>query len=157
MAKRMLESSVEVNAPQARVFAVFSDFSKTAGRIKGIKRVEMLSSGPVGLGTKFRETRSMFGKETTETMEVVEFNPPVSYALGATSCGVEIRSMIRFEGAGAARTVVRFELDVTPVTLFAKIMSPITGRMMRGMMEKCIRDDLGDLKRFVEAEVGAGA
>lgn len=84
--------SRKVNAPIDAVFERLTNIPDVPKHIPGIKRVEMLTSGPVGKGTKFRETRVMFGKEATETMEVMDFQPPKSVTIGATSCGSEFRS-----------------------------------------------------------------
>ena len=48
-----------VEAPVEKTFAVYSDVTNAAGRIKGIRKIELLTPGPVGVGTKFRETRVM--------------------------------------------------------------------------------------------------
>jgi len=54
-----------IAAPPMRVFAAASDFRNAPQRIHGIKKVEMLSTGPVGVGTRFKETRVLFKKEAT--------------------------------------------------------------------------------------------
>lgn len=46
-------------APRERVFDVCSSFEHAADRIAGIERVEMLTDGPMRVGTWFRETRIM--------------------------------------------------------------------------------------------------
>ncbi len=65
----------QVAAPPEKVFAMMSDFANAPQRISGISKVEMLTDGAVGVGTKFKETRVMLGKEATETMEVTTFDP----------------------------------------------------------------------------------
>ncbi len=58
--------TTRVKAPAEKVFALFSDFSNVAGRIAGITKVEVLTAGPIGVGTRFRETRMMFMKKVAE-------------------------------------------------------------------------------------------
>lgn len=148
------------SAPPERVFAMASDFPNAASIVEGITGVEMLTGGPVRVGTQFRETRVMFGKPATETMEVVAFDPPRSYTLRAGSCGAEFVSEVRCVPDGAG-TRLEIEMRCRPVSLFAKLMSPLSGLMM-GSMTKLIAKDLADIARAAEggerpASPGAGA
>ena len=52
-----IEVAVDIEAPVEKVFALFTDFAKLDQRIDGIKKLELLTSGPIGKGTQFRETR----------------------------------------------------------------------------------------------------
>lgn len=134
-----------INAPIERVFQVFTDLRAATGRVKSIKRLEVLTEGPIGKGTKFRETRIMFGREATETMEITDFRPPHGYAVGASSCGVEFR----FRPSGNA-TEVEMEVTTRPLTLMARLMAPL-GKLMMGQMKKACNADLSDLQQACEA------
>ena len=67
-----ITASLRIEAPVSTVFALATDLDGWAGRIKAITRIEKLTPGPVRVGTRFKETRKMFGKEATETMEQLE-------------------------------------------------------------------------------------
>ncbi len=138
-----------INAPAAEVFAAASDFANAPQRISGIKKMEMLTEGPVGLGTRFRETRVMFGKEATETMEVIDFQPGRSYTLGASSCGCEYRTTVSVRPTGSGSEIT-FEFEGKPLTLGAKILSVLTGWMVKSACFKAIRQDLAGLKAHME-------
>jgi carbon monoxide dehydrogenase subunit G len=141
----------QINAPPAAVFAAASDFPNAAERIGGIKKMEMLTQGPVGVGTRFRETRVMFGKEATETMEVVDFQPGRSYTLSASSCGCEYRTVVSVQPAGSGGgSEVTFDFSGQPLTFVAKVMAALMGWMMKGACLKAVRQDLADLKAAVE-------
>ena len=58
--------STHVYAPLERVFEVYTQIDKAAERIPGITDLEVLSEGPFGEGTRWRETRVMFKKKATE-------------------------------------------------------------------------------------------
>ncbi len=138
----------QINAAPDRVFALASDFATMSERVPGIKRVEMLTDGPVGVGTKFKETRVMFGKEATETMEVTAFDPPRSYSLSANSCGCLYDSRLEVAAnAGGANVTLSFV--ATPVSFFAKLMSPL-GKLMSGTMRKCFDGDLEAIRKAAE-------
>lgn len=145
-----LAMSRVIKAPVDRVFHAFSDFENCAGRIRGIKKIEMLTAGPVGKGTSFKETRTMFGRDATETMTVCEYVPNQAVALEANSCGAYFKSSFRFTPQGDA-TKVDFAMETKALSLFAKIMKPIAFLMM-GTMKKCVQGDMDDLAAYCEGE-----
>ena len=141
-----------IAAPLDRVFEVASNFADAARAIEGILRVEVLTPGPVGVGTRFRETRKMFGKEATEEMTVTEFEPPRRYLLLAESHGCRYRSELRFEPQGSGTDVV-MTFRSEPLTLAARVMSVLMKPMLKSMSKLCSKD-LADLKRTIEAQQG---
>ena len=86
------ELTEHVAAPPAEVFAVFADFEGAPQRTSGIDKLEVLTEGPIGPGTRFRETRTMFGRQTTEELEIVAFDEGRSYSVRCESCGCEFRT-----------------------------------------------------------------
>ncbi len=158
---RMFLSTL-IDAPQEAVFAAASDFPNAANMIEGIDSVEMLNQAndgtPIGVGTRFKETRTMMGKQAVETMEVTEYDPPRAYTLGALSCGVKFESRVTCleenpgSGGGGQSGGCRLSFDIkgTPQTLLTKIVSPVMGLLMKGSMRKAMEKDLADVKRYVE-------
>jgi hypothetical protein len=141
-----------VSSSSDEVFALMSDFPNAPSRISGITRVEMLTEGRVGKGTRFRETRTMFGREQTETMEVVEWNPPSHYVLQANSCGCLYRFKVSCTPDGNG-TMVQMTFQATPLTFMAKLFSPL-GKLMSGMCRKAMEKDLNDIERSLNGPVG---
>lgn len=146
---RTLTMSTRIEAPPATVFALATDLERMAGRIKGITKIEKLTAGPVGLGTKFKETRVMFGREATETMEFTAYEPNQRYTLSADSCGAHFDSTFSFKPDGKG-TLLTLELQLEARSFFAKLMRPLSALMM-GPMKKCIMQDIEDLKASAEA------
>ena len=143
-----LTLSKHIAAPLERVFSVFTDFAHAAENIRGIKKLELLTHGQIGVGTKFRETRIMFGKSATETMEITDFQPGRSYSFGGQSCGAIYRTRLDFRPEGGG-TTVDMEFGATPVSFFAKLMSPLSAFMMKAC-RKAMEQDLADLKAVAE-------
>jgi carbon monoxide dehydrogenase subunit G len=145
-----LQCNEHINAPIERVFAASTDVPRWAETISAITKIEMLTDGPVGVGTRFRETRKMFGKEATEEMTFTAFDPPNSYTLHAQSHGCLYESGFRFtpEGQGAR---VEFFFRGEPQTFGAKVMNAIMGPLFKGSMVKMVRKDMLDLKAHVES------
>jgi hypothetical protein len=138
-----------INAPPEAVFAAAIDFPSAPQRIRGIKKMEMLTQGPVGVGTRFRETRVMFGREATETMEVVDFQAGRSYTLRAASCGCEYRTAVSVRPTEGGSEIT-FDFSGRPLTFSGKVMGVLMGWMMKGACVKAIKHDLADLKAAVE-------
>jgi uncharacterized membrane protein len=141
---------IVVDAPVGRVFEVWADLANAADRIDGIKSLRVLTDGPAGVGTRFSETRIMFKKEATEEMEITIFEPGVRYVVEADSCGSKWVTEMRFDAEGDG-TKVTTTMNCEPGSTFAKVTSAIMAPMMKGMMLKCVRGDMNDLKRYIES------
>lgn len=140
-----------IEAPRERVFELFADFPRSAERVSAIVRIEPLTPGPVAQGYRFKETRLMFKREAAETFEVHDFHAPDHYTLASESCGARYLFTFRFTEADSGKaTDVTMEMDATPVTLLAKLMSPLAA-LMSGTMRKCVEGDMAELASLAEA------
>ena len=144
-----LEVKREIKAPVEKVWSLSSDFPNADKVVNAIVRMEMLTDGPVGLGTRFKETRVIFKKEASEEMEVSIWEPPHRYALDAESHGTKYHSVLLFKPTDAG-TEVTMQFNATPITLFSKVMSVLAKPMMKSMM-KMVCKDLDDLAAAAEA------
>lgn len=137
-----------IAAPVEKVFELFTDFKNCPTRIKAITKMEILTPGPVGVGTRFRETRVFLKHEATEEMEITAFEPNRSYTLGCNSCGAVYTTVHRFEPEGGG-TLVTLDFSVKAVSVWARLMKPLSWLMM-GTVKKCIAGDIEALKRCAE-------
>lgn len=128
------------------VWAVASDFANAAGRIESITKVEILTSGPVGSGTRFREWR---GRQVVD-MEVAAWSPPRSYSLRGYAMGTEFTSEIRCVPDGSG-TRLEMEVHVRPRTFGAKLLSPLVALMSKMMVKSCAKD-LADIATAAERD-----
>lgn len=149
--------SETIRTPQAAVFAMASDIPGAAGRVKGINKVEVLSSaedspdnlGPVGRGFSWRETRTMMGKQATEDMTITEWSPPHGYTVEARSHGCHYKSLITVAPVDPGTTRLTMAFQATPETTMARIMMKLF-RFMNKQVAKCLGDDLKDIKAACE-------
>lgn len=139
-----------VNASPDRVFAVFTDLRAAPQRVPDILRMEVLTDGPVGEGTRFKETRKMFGKESTELMWIEDFRPGQGFTMCGDSCGAAFRTAFTLT-PDAGGTRVDAGMEVKARTTFAKVMGWLMGPMMRGTMLKCVQKDLDALATVAES------
>ena len=131
------------------MWEVVTDLAGAPDRIAAIKSLEVLTEQPFGVGTRWRETRAMFGKEATEEMEVSAVTPGESYTTEAESCGCHYTCVVRVapDGTGSRLSM---SMAAKPLTLVARVMSVVMMPMMRGMVVKAFAKDLADIKAAAE-------
>ncbi len=137
-------------APIKTVFERLTNFADAPRVVRGIKNLEVLTPGPVGLGTRFRETRVMFGREAVEELEVTRWEPPNLYEVSTNSHGAAYQSTFTLNETRGG-TEVRLDFVATPQTLAAKVMSVVMRPMMGKVMQECAKD-LDDMAAEAEAE-----
>ncbi|MDN5601153.1 MAG: SRPBCC family protein [Brachybacterium sp.] len=64
-----------IDASPRAVWDVISDLGSAAEVLSGVDSLELLTDGPYDVGTRWRETRTMFGMKDTMEMEVAESEP----------------------------------------------------------------------------------
>ncbi len=129
----------QIAASPKTVMATATDFENCSEFISGIVKVEMLTEGPVGLGTRFRETRIMFKREATEEMEITSFDSDSGYTLSCESCGARYQSTFKYEPKDGG-TLMSMTMVVTPLTFMAKVMGFLMAPMMKKMCGEILRD-----------------
>lgn len=129
-----------VEAPPDAAFSTAIDISNWPRFISGVQSVELLTPGPVAAGTRFRETRSMFGRQASEDMTLAQIEPPRRFLLTAFNHGTAYRAEHLFapEAAGTRTTLV---FEGQTATLLARLFTPL------GTLKRQLELDLADLKR----------
>ncbi len=142
--------SRDVAAPPDRVWAVATDLDRAAEVVSGIEQIERLGGGGgFGVGTRWRETRTMFGKTATEEMEVTAVDPGHSYTVEADGHGAHYVSQVSVEPHGSgSRLAMTF--GAQPQGIVAKVMSATIGRLFMGATRKALRKDLDDIAAAAE-------
>lgn len=149
-----MKLSVQENvfAPVDVVWSLITDIENSAARISGIDKVEVLERGDDNmLGFKWKETRTMFGKEATEVMWITDIVENTHYDTRAESHGSVYESrlwVVEDEG----NTILGMDFEGTPQTFGARVMSWIMGNMMKKSIVKALRKDLEDIKAAAEAK-----
>lgn len=150
--------SETIHAPIDRVFQIATNIPDAAETITGIEKIEVLENAPpaehnngvVGQGFKWRETRTMFGKQATEDMWITEWSPPTTYVVEARSHGSHYLTPITFEDLGNNQTRMTMTFNATPETFGAKVMMKVFSFMTKKLTQ-CLADDLADIKSAAES------
>lgn len=132
-------------ASPERVFQGLTDLENGAAWMPGLVRLERVGDVPSGVGSRWRETRKMFGKEATEEFEVTAFEP-------ASRLGLRVDGSKGTSGGGVYTFEYRLSPDPggTRVVLDASIspgsrIAEWIGRLFAGMYRKMIAQDLDAL------------
>lgn len=145
-----LEETIEIQASAEVIWNVITDIEGAANRLSGINKVEILHKPENGLeGLKWKETRTLMGKEADETMWITESKAPVFYKTEAHNHGMIYTSEMFIEEKGD-HSVLGMSFLGEPQTFGAKIMGAIMNVLMKKSMRKMIRKDLGELKSAIE-------
>lgn len=140
-----------INAAPETVFDVGADIENSPDRISWYEKVEMLTDGPVGVGTKWHETRVMHNKKSFEEWELTAIERPSYFSAYCDSQGYDVNYTMRVdpEGSGSKLTL---DMTTKPRTLVGKLMTPIEW-FMSGMMRKIVRKDLESTKAYIEKQI----
>jgi uncharacterized protein YndB with AHSA1/START domain len=141
-----------IAAPADRVWKALTDIEAAPQTISGIDRIEMLSEGPFGVGTRWRETRRMLGKEATEEMYVTACEAPSRYVVEADSHGTHYVSEFALTPGDDDATTVRmvFDMEGEPKG-FTKVVMKLIGPIAYKAAAKAMTKDLADVAAAVEA------
>jgi hypothetical protein len=137
-----------IDAPVHRVFEYFTDLEAEVPHVSGIKKIEMLTPGHFGLGTRWRETRDLLGIRDSAEMEITSFERDKTYTITHHKGGVRIDSVFCFEPAKNGTDVtVEFELDSSGLP--PGLLTPLNWAIA-GKVRDVIGHDLKELKTSLE-------
>ncbi|TKJ22377.1 SRPBCC family protein [Blastococcus sp. CCUG 61487] len=139
-----------VAAPVQQVWGVATDLAGSPQVISGIDAVEVLTPGPFGVGTRWRETRTMMGRSATEEMTVTAVAPPRSYTVEASSAGAHYVSTFTFAPSGSGGTDVTMTFGGRPTSTVGRVLAAITGPLVRRSVTKALEKDLADIAAAAE-------
>lgn len=143
-------SETHIDARPERVFATMTEVDGFQHWMQGFVGVEKLTEGPVGVGTEWRETRKMFGREASEVFEVTAYEPPSRLGLRVDGTrGASRKGEYRFEYVLAPEgtgTRLRMTGEVDMPGLLGRVMS----RLFIGMFKKACDKDMAAMKQHAE-------
>lgn len=134
-----------INAPIDLVFKTVSDINNFSKAIPDIINVEFLSDVKSGIGTRFRETRLMNGKEAMTELEVTEFVENDRVRMVTDSHGAVWDSVFTVKRVDG-HTELTLVMDARPHKFMQKMMIP----MIKGMISKALEKDMDAVKTYCE-------
>jgi carbon monoxide dehydrogenase subunit G len=134
-----------IDAPIDVVFRTVADITQFSRALPHIVKVEFLSDTRLGVGTRFRETRLMKGKENVTELQVTEYVENDHVRLVADNHGIVWDSVFAVE-PGGARTRLTMTMDTRTKRLMMKIMLVL----ISGMVRKAVEADMDMVRSYCE-------
>lgn len=143
----MAAFSDEVVIPKSKdeVFAFATNFDNSTKVMPNVVKIEKLTEGPVGVGTQFKETREIRGKEASAVIEIVDFQPNDRYSVKSELEGLETIYHYTFNEQGE-ETKVHFDCEIKASTFKMKLVKPLFKIIMK-------KEDGDHLKHLKDAMV----
>jgi len=123
------DRSIDIDAPQQRVWDVLSDLERWPQRIETVDTLELLTPAPIATGTQVRLRQP---KLPEGTWEVTVWDAPSYFEWRQKASGVTNVAGHRVEalGKGRARLTLTVELRGLLVPLFGRLYRDLTNRYL---------------------------
>lgn len=137
----------QINAPKELVFKTVSDIRNFSKAVPEIVNVDFLTTREYGVGTKFKETRNINGREVSTDLEVTEFEENEYIRIVSDTMGTLWDSTFTVkEKEGGTELILT--MDANAYKLLPKLINPF----MKGMMQKALEKDMVAVKNYCERE-----
>jgi len=135
----------EIAAPPSRVFSAVADPQVFADAIPAVSGIEFLGDQTSGAGTRFRETRSMKGKDVSTELEITEYEPDARVRIVSDVNGTVWDSVFSVvpTSDGATLTLV---MEARPYQVLPRLLTPL----IMGMVRKALEADMNSIKAHCE-------
>jgi uncharacterized membrane protein len=136
------EKSVEIDAPQQRVWDVLSDLEAWPQRIETVDEVEVLTPAPISRGSRVRLKQP---KLPEGTWDVTTWDVPSYFEWRQKTGGVTSVAGHRVEALGDGRARLTLTLDMRGFLI------PIIALFYRGLTNRYMNVEAEGMKRAAEA------
>ncbi|MGB3257471.1 MAG: SRPBCC family protein [Ornithinimicrobium sp.] len=130
-------------APVEHVWEVLTDLNNLSRRLGGVQAVAIMTSGPYAVGTRWRETRTFFGRSATEEMWVRSNDPLRRTVIESDQQQVHYRTVWELtegEGTRLTMTFTGTSPDGGMTALLSRLVGPIGLRATRKAVERDLDD-----------------
>lgn len=136
-----------VDASAAAVWSVLTDLEAADRTLSGVDSVELLTEGPYAVGTRWRETRTMFGRSASEEMEVAEVEENRRTVVVAQNGEVAYRTVFELteKPGGGTDLAMTFGATLPEQRGLKKVLFRALGRLGLAATRKAMEKDLQDI------------
>ncbi|MFJ5861033.1 SRPBCC family protein [Pseudarthrobacter sp. NPDC092439] len=141
-----------IQATPASVWAVITDIPGSAATLSGVESVQLLTDGPYGEGTRWRETRKMMGRSETVEMWVASADPGRSTVVKAVQGGADYTTRFNLSPRdGGTDLTLTFGAEIMKPTAASRILMALFGRLGMSLTRKALARDLADIAAKAES------
>ena len=124
-----------------RVFAFMTDSANAPRISSSVKEQVKLTDGPLGVGTRLRETRLMQGKEAQAELEVFAYKPPESFGVSNEQEGFKV----------TYQYTLTPDKDGTRIDLECTVKGSGAKKLMEGMVAGILKKEDGEHLRQLKS------
>lgn len=135
-----------IRAPAEVVFQTVADSRRFAEAIAGVTRIEFLSVVTSGVGTRFRQSRRVNGKESAMEFEVTEYVENQRVRISTATEGTKWDSIFKVVRNNTSTTLT-MRMEARTRQLLRRLLMPLVFLLVRKAVEK----DIDAVKAFCEA------
>ncbi len=141
-----IQDSVIISKPLEEVFSYAANMNNATDIMQNVVAIEKLTEGPMQVGTKFKETREIRGRQASSIIEFIEFLPNERYVVQSETNGLKVIYHYDFKPTVDGGTKVHFQGDIHTSGFVMKLTKPI----IRKILQKEDGDHLSQLKKLLE-------
>jgi carbon monoxide dehydrogenase subunit G len=135
---------IDVKRPIEDVFAYLADFENVPSWNYAIAETEQTSDGPVGVGTTYRQVRTLPSR-SEESFEVTVYEPHRSLGLSGTLGPFSAELEYHLEPFERGTRVTN-EVGLQPRGILGMV-----GQLTSSRVKEAVADNLAELKRILES------
>jgi uncharacterized membrane protein len=136
------EKSIEIDAPQQRVWDVLSDLEAWPQRVETVDTVELVTPAPLSKGSRVRLKQP---KLPEGTWDITVWNAPSFFEWTQKSGGATIVAGHRVEALGEGRARLTLTIDMRGLLI------PIIGRFYKKLTNDYMNLEAEGMKRAAES------
>ena len=136
------EQSIDIDAPQQRVWDVLSDLEAWPRRIETVDEVELLTPAPLGEGSRVRLKQPKLGEGT---WEVTVWDAPSHFEYRQQTGGVTVVAGHRVEALESGGSRLGLTLDMRG------LLVPVVALFWKGLTNRYMTMEAQGMKRAAES------
>ncbi|GAB94964.1 carbon monoxide dehydrogenase subunit G [Kineosphaera limosa] len=152
MAGHELLLTRDVDAPPEAIWRVLTDLDNAPRNLSQVVSIERIGGDGYGPGTRWRETRTMFGRSEAQEMWVESVDPPRATVVRAQAGGVDYTTTFEVTPRdGGSRITMRFAGAQQAPSVLQRLAWTVLGPIGMRVTRKAMQGDLDDIAAAAES------
>lgn len=124
-----IHGEIVIHRPPEEVFDVVADTSKEPEYNPRMHRAEKITTGPIGVGTRFHAETASMGRPVDMVIEITEYHRPRSLASTTHMSSMDLHGTLTFDPVPEG-TSMRWSWNLQPDGFF-RLLSPLVALIGR--------------------------